>query len=194
MFVNTLEKKIFWKSQNTLYFPQIAILSEDWIFKKLSSISLHPFPSVSGLKRYLFHTISLASYIIFSCRSKRGWFFKTKKFINENRKFVSQKKLNITSYFILWCGKVATQVIWKVTYFTGKWRNQAKWYDFWRSIFCLSTSHHISCSIGEASSTRINKPIYPVEKKMITFKVLSAQVMFFSFNVNFCFITLLCFD
>ena len=30
------------------------------------------------------------------------------------------------------------QVRWKVTYFTAKWRNQAEWYDFWRSIFCLS--------------------------------------------------------
>ena len=64
-------EKIFWKSQNTFYFPQIAILSEDWIFKKLSSISLHPFPSVSGLKRYLFHTISLPSYIIFG--QKKFW-------------------------------------------------------------------------------------------------------------------------
>ena len=56
--------KISFESLKTHFIsPQIAILS-DWIFKKLSSISLHPFPSVSGLKRYLFHTISHRSYII----------------------------------------------------------------------------------------------------------------------------------
>ena len=62
---------------------------------------------------------------------------------------------------------MATQVIWKVTYFTGKWRNEAKWYDFWRSILCLSTPPHISCSIGETSSKRINISFFKlnVDKK-----------------------------
>ena len=97
------------------------------------------------------------------------------------------------SYFVMW----KSEVIWKVTYFTAKWRNQAEWYDFWRSILCLSKPsyfivfhfisfdiyrwisdkvfyacrrRHISCSIEEATWKRINRSISTVINQDVQIK------------------------